>query len=36
MRTNVTLQQFDEFYETYGVVEGDTMYLAKEDRISVW
>jgi MinD-like ATPase involved in chromosome partitioning or flagellar assembly len=36
LRTNVTLQQFDEFYETYGVQEGDTMYLAPEDRILVW
>lgn len=36
LRVNVTLQQFDKFYETYGIKEGDGMYLAPEDRISVW
>ena len=28
--------QFDEFYETYGIQTGDGMYLAPEDRITVW
>jgi putative endopeptidase len=32
----VTLQQFDEFLDTYGIKEGDGMYLAPEDRILVW
>ena len=36
LRTNVTVQQFDEFLETYDVQEGDGMYLAPEDRILVW
>ncbi|MBR2682707.1 MAG: M13 family metallopeptidase [Atopobiaceae bacterium] len=36
LRTNVTLQQFDEFLETYDIKEGDNMYLAPEDRILVW
>ncbi len=36
LRVNVTVQQFDEFYETYGIKEGDNMYLAPEDRILVW
>ena len=35
-RINVGVQQFDEFYETYGVKETDGMYLAPEKRISVW
>ena len=35
-RVNTVVQQFDEFYETYDVKEGDTMYLAQEDRIVVW
>ncbi len=35
-RINVGLQQFDEFYETYGIEEGDGMYLAPEKRIKVW
>ncbi len=36
LRTNVTLQQYDEFLETYGISEGDGMYLAPEDRVTVW
>ena len=36
LRINVTVQQFDEFMDTYGVKEGDLMYLAPEDRISIW
>lgn len=36
LRTNVTLQQFDEFIETYDVKPGDGMYLAPENRITVW
>ena len=36
LRVNVTLQQFDEFYETYGIAEGDGMYLAPDQRLNVW
>lgn len=36
LRTNVTLQQFDKFLDTYGITEGDNMFLAPEDRILVW
>lgn len=36
LRINVTLQQFDEFLEKYGVQEGDGMYLSKEDRVLIW
>ncbi len=36
LRVNAVVQQFQEFYETYGVKEGDGMYLAPEDRVSVW
>jgi putative endopeptidase len=35
-RVNVGVQQFDEFYDTYGIKEGDGMYLAPEKRIKVW
>ncbi|MBQ8946353.1 MAG: M13 family metallopeptidase [Lachnospiraceae bacterium] len=35
-RINITLQQFDEFYETYDIKPGDGMYLAPEKRINVW
>ena len=33
---NAVLQQFEEFYETYDIKEGDGMYLAPEDRVAVW
>ena len=36
LRVNAVVQQFEEFYETYGVKEGDGMYLAPEDRVAVW
>ena len=36
LRVNVTVAQFDEFQQTYGITEGDGMYVAKEDRIAVW
>lgn len=36
IRDNVVVQQFDEFYETYDVKEGDAMYLAPEKRLKLW
>jgi len=36
VRTNATVQQFQEFYDAYGVTEGDGMYIAPEDRLAVW
>ena len=36
LRINCTLQQFDEFLKCYGIVKGDGMYLAPEDRVIVW
>ena len=36
LRVNATLQQFEKFYETYDIKPGDGMYLAPENRISVW
>ncbi len=36
LRTNVTLQQFDEFLDTYDVKPGDGMYLDPDKRILVW
>ena len=35
-RCNIPVRNYDEFLETYGVQEGDGMYLAPEDRIRVW
>lgn len=36
LRVNVVVQQFDEFYDAFGIKEGDGMYLAPDDRILVW
>ncbi|MCR4833131.1 MAG: M13 family metallopeptidase [Butyrivibrio sp.] len=36
LRTNVPVQQFDEFYEAFDVQEGDNMYLAPDSRVLVW
>ena len=35
-RININLQQFEEFYDTYGIKPGDGMYLAEDKRVSVW
>lgn len=36
LRINAVLTQFDEFYETYGVQEGDGMYTAPDKRVRIW
>ncbi|MBR0247543.1 MAG: M13 family metallopeptidase [Synergistaceae bacterium] len=36
IRVNAIVQQYREFYSTYGVNAGDKMYLAPEDRVAVW
>ena len=36
LRTNVPVQQFEEFYKTYDVEKGDGMYLAPKDRLLIW
>ena len=36
LRCNITLQQFDEFFETYGIAKDDGMYVAPENRIYLW
>ena len=35
-RANVPLQNYDDFLNFYDIKEGDGMYLAPEDRITVW
>ena len=35
-RVNTIVQQFPQFYETYGITEGDGMRLKPEDRVPVW
>ncbi|MGI5888432.1 MAG: M13 family metallopeptidase [Oscillospiraceae bacterium] len=36
LRINAVVQQFDEYYETYGVEEGDRMYLDPDLRLIIW
>lgn len=36
MRVNKVLQNFEEFYHTYKIGEGDGMYVAPENRIRIW
>ena len=36
IRVNAIVQQYDEFYKTYGIKSGDAMYLAPEKRVAVW
>lgn len=36
LRANAILQQFPEFYETYAIADADGMFLAPENRLSVW
>lgn len=36
LRTNFILAQLDEFYEVFGIVEGDGMYIPRENRVSFW
>ena len=35
-RCNILIQNYDEFLETFGIQEGDGMYLAPEERIAIW
>lgn len=35
-RTNVTLTNFEEFHQTFGISEGDFMWRAPEDRVTIW
>lgn len=36
IRVNRTIANFKEFYDTYGITEKDMMYVAPEDRVSIW
>lgn len=35
-RTNQVLANLDAFADIYGVTEGDALYIAPEDRVSIW
>lgn len=36
VRVNAVLSQFEEFYKTYNIKEGDKMYVKPEDRVGIW
>lgn len=36
VRVNGVLSQFEDFYKTYNIKEGDKMYIKPEDRIGIW
>ncbi|HIW71213.1 MAG TPA: M13 family peptidase [Candidatus Levilactobacillus faecigallinarum] len=36
LRTNVQVENFAEFYQTFDVQPGDGMYLAPENRVQIW
>lgn len=36
IRVNAVLSQFEEFYKTYNIKEGDKMYVNPKDRIGIW
>ena len=36
IRVNEVLSQFEEFYDTYNIKEGDKMYVEPNKRISMW
>ena len=36
LRANVTLAQFDKFYETYDIGPGDGMYIPESQRVAIW
>lgn len=35
-RVNAVLQQFEKFYEAYGITQNDGMYVKPEDRVAIW
>lgn len=36
LRVNRVLSNFQEFYDTYGISEGDGMYVPADERINIW
>lgn len=36
LRVNVNVQMLQQFIDTYGVKEGDGMYIKPEDRLNIW
>ena len=36
LRCNVTVAQFEEFYTTFNITEGDGMYIPPANRVAIW
>lgn len=36
LRVNAILPQYQQFYDTYGIMPGDGMYIDQDDRLEVW
>lgn len=36
IRVNCVLPNLDEFYDAFGITEGDGMYVAPENRVKIW
>ena len=36
LRTNVQLPNFDDFFKTFDVQEGDGMWRSPEERVVIW
>ena len=36
LRGSLVLQNFQQFYDTFGITEGDGMWLAPQDRVQIW
>lgn len=36
LRVNIQVANVQEFYDTFGVTSSDAMYIAPEDRVSIW
>ncbi len=36
LRVDITVQQFQQFYDTYGIQEGDFMFVPEDERLKVW
>ncbi|MCI2058572.1 MAG: S-layer homology domain-containing protein [Oscillibacter sp.] len=36
LRGSLVLQQFQQFYDAFGITEGDGMWIAPKDRVTIW
>ena len=36
LRGSLVLQNFQQFYDAFGIKEGDGMWLAPQDRVVIW